>query len=124
MKVLLDTHAFLWWQEDSRKLGAEVRRAIARAETVWVSAASAWEVAIKVGLGKLKVPGSFADAVEQSQFTALPIGFEHAALVGRLPRLHGDPFDRMLIAQAIVEGATLVTHDEQFEAYAVPLLMV
>jgi len=124
MRLLLDTHAFLWWQEDSGKLGADVRRAIARAETVWVSAASAWEVAIKVGLGKLKLPGAFADAVEQSQFTALPIGFEHAALVGRLPRLHGDPFDRMLIAQAIVEGATLVTHDEQFGAYAVPLLMV
>ena len=124
MKLLLDTHAFLWWQEDSKKLGSEVRRAIARADTVWISAASAWEVAIKVGLGKLKVPGPFADAVEHSQFSPLPIGFEHAALVGRLPRHHGDPFDRMLIAQAIVEGATLVTHDEQFEAYAVPLLMV
>lgn len=124
MKLLLDTHAFLWWQEDSRKLGAVARRAIARADTVWVSAASAWEVAIKVGLGKVKVPGPLFEAVEDSQFTALAIGFEHAALVGRLPRHHGDPFDRMLIAQAIVEGATLVTHDEQFEAYAVPLLRV
>lgn len=124
MKLLLDTHAFLWWQEDSKKLGAQARRAIARADTVWVSAASAWEVAIKVGLGRLKLPGPLLEAVEQSQFTALPIGFEHAALVGRLPRHHGDPFDRMLIAQAIVEGATLVTHDAQFEAYAVPLLMV
>ena len=89
-----------------------------------MSAASAWEVAIKVGLGKLKIPGPFAEAVEHSQFSALPIGFEHAALVGRLPRHHSDPFDRMLIAQAIVEGGTLVTHDAQFEAYAVPLLMV
>lgn len=124
MKLLLDTHAFLWWQEDSKRLGADARRAIARADTVWISAASAWEVAVKVALGKLRVPGPFADAVEASQFSGLPIGFEHAALVGRLPRHHGDPFDRMLIAQAIVEGATVVTHDAQFEAYAVPVLMV
>lgn len=124
MKLLLDTHAFLWWMEDSKKLRAGARRAITKAETVWVSAASAWEIAIKVGLGKLKIPGPFAEAVEHSHFSALLIGFEHAALVGRLPRHHADPFDRMLIAQAIVEGATLVTHDAQFEAYAVSVLLV
>lgn len=124
MKLLLDTHVFLWWQADSRKLGADARRAIARADTVWISAASAWEVAIKVALGKLRIPGPFSEAVEQSSFTELPIGFEHAALVGRLPHHHSDPFDRMLIAQAIVEGATVVTHDTQLEAYAVPLLMI
>ena len=124
MKLLLDTHAFLWWQEDSKKLGTDARRAIERAEVVFISAASAWEVAIKVGLGKLRIPGPFGEAVEASQFSALPIGFEHAALIARLPRHHSDPFDRMLIAQAIVEGATVVTHDPQFEAYAVPLLTV
>lgn len=124
MKLLLDTHVFLWWQEDSKKLRADARRAIAGADRVWVSAASAWEVAIKVALGKLKIPGPFTEAVEQSQFSALPIEFEHAALVGRLPHHHADPFDRMLIAQAIVEGATVVTHDARFEAYAVPLLML
>jgi PIN domain nuclease of toxin-antitoxin system len=123
VKLLLDTHAFLWWQEDSKKLGADARRAIERAEVVFISAASAWEVAIKVGLGKLRIPGPFAEAVEASQFSALPIAFEHAALIARLPRHHSDPFDRTLIAQAIVEGATVVTHDAQFEAYAVPLLM-
>lgn len=122
MKLLLDTHIFIWWQQNNRKLGSTARQAITDADTVWVSAASAWEASIKVALGKLQIPGPFLHGVMANGFTPLPIGFEHADMVARLPAHHADPFDRMLIAQAIVEGATIVTHDPFFKGYAVPLL--
>lgn len=122
MKLLLDTHAVLWWRSDDRRLGRPARRAIAAADQVLVSSASAWEVAIKAALGKLRLPGPFEEGVERSGFTQLPISFAHAAAVATLPNHHGDPFDRMLIAQAIVEGCTLVTGDAQFEPYGLPVL--
>jgi PIN domain nuclease of toxin-antitoxin system len=120
LKLLLDTHTFLWWDEG--KLPAKVVRRIRAAETVEVSAASAWEVAIKAGLGKIAVHGSFADAVDDYGFRELTIRFAHAELVRTLPPLHRDPFDRMLVAQAIVEGLTIVTRDALVAAYAVPTL--
>ena len=120
MKLLLDTHVVLWWRAKSRSLSAPAHRAIARADVVFVSAASAWEVAIKVSLGKLRIPGPFVDAVEQSEFRQLPISFEHAAAVATVGSHHTDPFDRMLVAQARIEGLTLVTHDEAFRPYDVP----
>jgi PIN domain nuclease of toxin-antitoxin system len=122
MRLLLDTHAFLWWCEDSPRLRAGVRTVIAQAELVFVSAASAWEVAIKASLGKLKLPGPLEEAVEQSQFSKLPITFRHAAAVAALPAHHGDPFDRMIIAQAQIEGLEIVTHDPRFKAYRTPVL--
>jgi PIN domain nuclease of toxin-antitoxin system len=109
---------FLWWDEG--ELPSKVSRRIRSAEAVLVSAASAWEVGIKAALGKIVVNGSFAEAVADYGFTELPIRFAHAELVRRLPPLHRDPFDRMLVAQAIVEGLTLVTRDRAVAAYAVP----
>jgi len=120
--LLLDTHVFLWWRENSRRLKPPVRRAIEVAEVVFVSAVTAWEVAIKVSLGRLEIPGTVESGVMDSGFEQLPIRFPHADLAGRLPRHHEDPFDRMLLAQAVVERLTLVTHDERFRAYDVPLL--
>jgi PIN domain nuclease of toxin-antitoxin system len=122
VRLLLDTHVFLWWIEDVPRLKRGIRASITGADAVFVSAASAWEIAIKQALGKLRIPPVIEEGIEQSGFSPLPIGFRHAAAVAELPLHHGDPFDRMLIAQARVEGATLVTHDRQFERYGVPVL--
>ncbi len=122
MKLLLDTQVFLWWRSDPRRIDRAAERAISRATLVYVSAASAWEASIKVRLGKLRFPGSFAAAVEQSEFTPLAVGMAHAEAVRDLPAHHADPFDRMLVAQAQVEGLTLVTADRQLEPYRVPVV--
>ena len=124
MKLLLDTHVVLWWRVDSRHLSRAVRRQIATAEIVWVSAASGWEVAIKQALGKLELADSFQWLVHDSDFTELPVTLGHAEQVSALPPHHTDPFDRVLIAQARVEGATLVTHDPEFARYDVPIVRV
>ena len=123
MRLLLDTHALLWWLADSVELSAEAREQIADgANEVVVSAASAWEMAIKQATGKLRVPDDLASTVEASFLVQLPITFEHSFRAGSLPPHHQDPFDRMLIAQALVEGLTIVTRDPRFEPYGVPLL--
>ena len=122
MKLLLDTHVFLWWRLGSSKVRKEAREAIASADVVWISAVSGWEAAIKQSLGKLTLTHAFADMVEASAFMELPLTLRHVDALARLPRVHPDPFDRMLIAQAQAESATLVTHDEQFRAYAVPVI--
>jgi PIN domain nuclease of toxin-antitoxin system len=122
MRLLLDTHVVLWWCSDHRRLQLRARRAIAGADEAWVSAASAWEVSIKTALGRLRPPEPFEHAVDASGFSQLPITFRHAASAGALPAHHHDPFDRMLIAQAQLEGLTLVTHDEVFARYGVPVL--
>ena len=122
MKLLLDTHAVLWWQGDDRRLPPAARRAIAVADIVWVSAASGWEVAIKSALGRLRVDEPFAITVAADDFTELPVTLAHAARLQSLPTRHADPFDRMLVAQAMVEGATLVTRDSALGAYGVPVL--
>jgi PIN domain nuclease of toxin-antitoxin system len=101
-------------------LPAKVTRRIRSADTVFVSAASAWEIAIKARLGKIVVRASFAEAVADYGFAELPIRFAHAELVHALPPLHRDPFDRILVAQAIAEGLTIVTRDTLVTAYAVP----
>ena len=124
MKLLLDTHVVLWWRTDSARLNGAVRRAIGTAEVAWVSAASGWEVAIKQSLGKLRLDDSFAAMVADSDFQELPVTLAHAEELPALPPHHTDPFDRMLIAQARVEGATVVTHDRQFDGYDVPILWV
>ncbi len=122
MKLLLDTHVFLWWRTDPRRIERSAERAIARASLVYVSAASAWEAAIKTQLGKLRFPGSFGAAVSQSEFTPLDITFQHVEAVADLPPHHQDPFDRILVAQATTEGLTLVTADRQLEPYRVPVI--
>jgi PIN domain nuclease of toxin-antitoxin system len=114
----------LWWRTDSPRLGRRIRRAIGTADVVWVSAVSGWEVAIKRVLGKLQIQDSFASMVKASRFDELAVTLRHAEQLGLLIPHHTDLFDRMLIAQAQVEKATLVTHDRRFEPYDVPILWV
>lgn len=120
--LLLDTHVFLWWRMNAPELQPEARDRIQQADLVFVSAASAWEAGIKAALGRLRIPGPFGSGVDASGFRRLPITFEHAAAAAALPPHHGDPFDRMLVAQARLEGLTLVTHDRALAAYDVSLL--
>jgi len=121
-RLLLDTHAFLWWRGDPSRLDAKVRDRIAKADVVFVSAASAWEAAIKVSLGRLELPDTLEAGVLASGFEKLLITFSHAEHAAGLPRHHKDPFDRMLVAQARAEGLTLVTHDRLLEPYEVEIL--
>lgn len=122
MKLLLDTHVLIWWMEDSTRLSAEAREAIAVAEDVRVSAATVWEIAIKRALGRLDLPEDYLDHVERSGLRSLSTTAEHAETAGALPRHHDDPFDRMLVAQTRVEGLTLVTADRRLTDYGVPVL--
>lgn len=119
MKLLLDTHALLWWATSNAALPAKVRKALSRAvTTVHVSAASAWEIAIKVRLGKLVWPheaGTLREYVFAQGFAALGITLDHAERAGQLALTHRDPFDRMLIAQALIEDLWLVTNEGLFE---------
>jgi PIN domain nuclease of toxin-antitoxin system len=118
VNLLLDTHVLIWWDE-GRKLAVDARRAIAEAEAVYVSAASAWEVAIKIGLGRLRPTRTVEQATQESGFLELPVIFRHAERMAFLPAHHRDPFDRLLIAQADLEELTLVTRDPVFGRYRV-----
>lgn len=124
MRLLLDTHAFLWWLDGDRRLPPRVRRKIAAAETtVFVSAASAWEITTKWRLGKLNdaeaVAVDVAGAVASQGFVALDIAVRHAEEAGRLGIEHRDPFDRMLAAQSRLEAVPLVSNDPAFNLFAV-----
>lgn len=126
MKLLLDTHVFLWWLVDNPRLDKQTRAVIAKPTTqVFVSSASTWEIAIKVGIGKLKLPkkhqATLAKLPEDCGFQPLPILHTHAAEVLNLPPHHADPFDRILVGQARVEDLVLVTADEQLERYDVKM---
>jgi PIN domain nuclease of toxin-antitoxin system len=121
-RLLLDTHVALWWWANDKRLALTARDAIAEASLVFVSAASAWEIAIKSALGRVRLPRSFAEGVQQGGFIELPVAFSHAAATEFLPTHHADPFDRMLLAQAKVERLVLVTHDRQFEPYGQPVI--
>jgi PIN domain nuclease of toxin-antitoxin system len=122
VRLLLDTHTLLWWLADEG-LAAQAREAIADpANIVVVSAASAWEISIKKALGRLTAPDDLEHQVDIGGFTPLSISIAHGIAAGQLPRHHDDPFDRMLIAQAVEEGLTIVTRDKRFEDYGVALL--
>jgi len=116
VRLLLDTHAFLWWCGDDPRLGDVERQAI-REGANFLSAASVWEMAIKQALGRLQLPEPASAAVARLGFGPLPIAFEHAEATVSLPPLHRDPFDRLLVAQARMEGLTLVTSDPLIRAY-------
>jgi len=121
MNLLLDTHVLLWWLEDNPTLLKKAKKAIADGgNVVFVSTATIWEIRIKQALGKLEIPDNFRTILEQQAFEMLPITADHAHLIGELPSHHRDPFDRMLIAQALFEGLTLVTRDSRFNRYKVP----
>ncbi|HXP77369.1 MAG TPA: type II toxin-antitoxin system VapC family toxin [Stellaceae bacterium] len=123
MRILLDTHVFLWWLDRPRGLSADAQEALAAPENIiLVSVASAWELAIKGAIGHLKFPVNVEATIDRCGFQKLGISFAHAARAGNLPRHHRDPFDRMLIAQAQSEGLTLVTRDRAFSDYGISLL--
>lgn len=118
MRLLLDTHVFLWAVTGNRRLTASARGLISQADAVYVSAASIWEIAIKARLGKIDADAaSFADAIDSSGFSELPVSAQHAAAVARLPLHHSDPFDRLLLAQAFFEPLRFVTADGMLAAY-------
>ncbi len=124
MKLLLDTCAFLWWSQGSARIPAEVRKLVADpANDVYVSAATAWEIAVKHGLGKLELPAPPDVFVptrrEWYDFKSLPFNEASALQLLRLPPLHRDPFDRLLICQAIEHGMTLLTPDRLISEYPV-----
>jgi PIN domain nuclease of toxin-antitoxin system len=119
MNLLLDTHIFIWCADDDPKLTDTAWSTIEAADTVYVSSASLWEATIKYQLGKLHTkPERLAPAIIASGFVELPISVRHAVAVGRLPALHRDPFDRILLAQSISEPLHLLTADAQLVPYS------
>jgi PIN domain nuclease of toxin-antitoxin system len=118
MRLLLDTHIFIWAVADSRRLTAAARQQMLAANEVYVSAASIWEIAIKARLGKITGdPERLAMAIEDSGFIELPVTARHSARVAQLPLHHHDPFDRLLVAQSLSEPLLLLTADEALASY-------
>jgi PIN domain nuclease of toxin-antitoxin system len=127
VRLLLDTHAFLWWIADDERLSTNAREAIAAGSNeAFVSAASTWEIVTKSRLGRLEIPDPadhfVTSQLEANAFQALSITVRHTLGLASLPDLHRDPFDRMLVAQAIAEELTLVTGDRAVRAYPVPTI--
>lgn len=121
MKLLLDTHCLLWWLDDPSVIAVPTRKLISDPRNdIFISAAVIWEIAIKQSIGKLTVIGDVDLCIAKSNFNRLPIAFEHAWFTKKLPMIHKDPFDRILIAQAMVESATIVTRDANIPLYGVP----
>jgi PIN domain nuclease of toxin-antitoxin system len=122
-RLLLDSHVLLWWFGQPNPLSHNAKAAIAdRRNKVFVSVATVWEIAIKVRVGKLRIPEGMLDVLEEENLIALPITGEHARRAAELPMIHRDPFDRMLVAQALVEELRIVTADLQILRYNVPTL--
>jgi len=125
MRVLLDTHVFLWWLQDHPNLSAAARTKIVSATDVYVSSASIWEASIKVGIGKLEVDiDQLVAEIDNSGFRELPVSAKHAAMVTRLPDIHRDPFDRILVAQALCEPLRLLTADNMLSGYSELVLAI
>lgn len=125
MKILLDTHVFLWYTKSDRKLTAKSRAIIQNATEVYVSSASIWEATIKARLGKLDVKiEDLVKAISSSGFLELSITAEHAAATDRLSAIHRDPFDRILLAQAITEPLTFLTADELLKDYSKLVIII
>jgi PIN domain nuclease of toxin-antitoxin system len=123
VKLLLDTHAALWWPADDARLGERALQLLSdESNPVLLSAAVIWEVAIKRSLGKLQAPPGLAATLVSAGVQPLPITLDHAAATEALPWHHRDPFDRMLVAQALTEGAAIVSQDERLLAYHVQLV--
>jgi PIN domain nuclease of toxin-antitoxin system len=127
MKILLDSHALVWYLKGNKRLSRRTRELVDdESVEVFVSAVCAWEMASKVGRGKWPEAADIAGAIEQvavtSHFTPLPITLEHARVAGFMPNRHRDPFDRMLAAQAQVEGVPLVTADPIFSDFGVHVI--
>jgi PIN domain nuclease of toxin-antitoxin system len=125
LSLLLDSHVFLWFDRGDGRLPDSIRHHIDTTKDAYVSAVSIWELSIKRSLGKLPgLSGSLIEIAKRNHFQLLPVTPEHAEAVTTFERLHGDPFDHLLLAQAKTEGLTLVTHDDILARYGVPVLLV
>lgn len=124
MRLLLDTHIFLWVLADDRRLTPAARELIRSADSVAVSVVSAWEMAIKSSIGKLEAPSELEGVIRDSGLSPIPLDFIDVSELARLPLHHADPFDRMLVAQARARSLTLLTHDRQITLYDVPFVVV
>ncbi len=123
MRLLIDSHALLWWRADDGRLSERARQAIESPDALpYFSSASIWELAIKQAKGKLKLPAALPQALLDESFAEVPVGSAHALAAAALPPHHSDPFDRMLVAQAQSDGLTIVTRDPRIAAYDVPVL--
>lgn len=123
MRLLLDTRVLLWWLSRDPRLNERANGAIRDTTNgVFVSAASAWEISVKVAKGLLKAPDNLAEVLVEKSLTPLPVTVRHGAAVRELPLLHHDPFDRLLVAQARCEDLVLVTADDRLSAYDVAVL--
>ena len=121
MNILLDTHVLLWWLDNPKVLSPSARESISNAENgVYVSLATVWEIVIKKSLGKLSIPNDLPDAISTNGFALLPLTLSHILAVESLPLHHRDPFDRVLIAQALNENLTIATRDADIMKYSVP----
>ena len=119
MRILLDTHVYLWWLQDHPNLSSAARTRIVSATDVYISSASIWEASVKKGIGKLDVDiDQLVTEIENSGFQELPVSARHAAMVTRLPDIHPDPFDRILVAQALCESLRLLTADGILRGYS------
>jgi PIN domain nuclease of toxin-antitoxin system len=123
VRLLVDTHVLLWWRADSPQLSPRARREIADSNNeVCVSVATLWEIVLKRSAGRLNFPDELEQVLREESFTLMPIGFQHLRTTERLPFLHKDPFDRMIIAQALAEGIPIATRDRVFAAYGVQIV--
>jgi len=122
LRLLLDTHAFLWVRAEPARVPERTVAALLAADRVLVSVVSAWEVEIKIAKGAMRTRETFAEGIADSGFETLGVTLRHVEALRELPAHHRDPFDRMLVAQARAEGATLVTADRDIRAYAVPTM--
>jgi len=123
LNLLLDTHALLWCLSSPDRLHRDTRKKVeAPAQIVFVSAVSAWEIEVKRALGKLKAPADLQDQLDANRFTELPLHWRHVGALRSLPDHHRDPFDRMLIAQALADGLVIVTSDDRIRTYPVRTL--
>jgi PIN domain nuclease of toxin-antitoxin system len=119
MRILLDTHIYLWWLQDSPRLSPKARKLIQSAGEVYISSASLWECSIKISLGKLQADiTELVEHINVSGFIELPVYARHSLQLSMLPELHRDPFDRLLIAQAMSEPLHLLTADHQLSGYS------
>tara|TARA_R100001143_G_scaffold63593_1_gene73127 strand:- start:36792 stop:37169 length:378 start_codon:yes stop_codon:yes gene_type:complete len=121
MNYLIDTHVLLWWLTDDKRLNEKARNILTE-KPVWCSVVTPWEIAIKEKLGKICLPDSFDEVLKGAGFIWLDLTFKHIQELRQLPLLHKDPFDRLLIAQALHEELTLITSDQQIQDYNVPIL--
>ncbi|MEV3859678.1 type II toxin-antitoxin system VapC family toxin [Streptomyces sp. NPDC050095] len=122
MKLLADTHVVIWWLLDSPELSDDVKELLDTESSAYVSAVTPWEIAVKQALGKMDAPDDLPERARDCQLKALPISLDHGMRAGRLPLLHRDPFDRMLVAQAQAEGLTIITRDAWIPKYDVQVM--